>query len=88
VIVKSKLTKEEKSWLRKVQNLLNQCPSERLGFYTLGDPCLFVYDRSKDAEISKHNDSTQAGDFGHGVEEFDASFDTLKFPSSVHSVAG
>jgi hypothetical protein len=86
--MQSKLTKAEKLWLRMVQDLLNQCPSERLGFYALGDPCLFVYDRSKDAEISKYNDSTKTGDFGHGVEEFDASFATLKFPSSVHSVAG
>lgn len=38
------LTKEEKSWCRKVENLLKKTP-ERFGLATMGDPNLHVFDK-------------------------------------------
>jgi hypothetical protein len=86
--MQSELTKVEKSWLRKVQNLLNKCPSDRIGFYTIGDKDLTVYDYSKEAEITEYNDNGTARDFSEGVDEFEASLGGLIFPNQVHSVAG
>ena len=72
-----------------MQNLLNKCPSERLGFFTTGDDTLYVYDCGKDTEIHKHNDSNNnRGEFSSGVEALDAGLGTISFPSNVHSVAG
>jgi hypothetical protein len=85
--MESKSTKEEKSWLRKMQNLLNKCPSDRLGFYTIGDKNVTVYDKSKDRQINEYT-SGQRNDFCNGVEEFEAELGDLVFPSDVHSTAG
>lgn len=80
----AELTEDERKWLRKVQRVLKQCPSTRLGFYTSGDPCINVYDKNFDAEI----DSAMARrtlDFGPCVYELDADLGRLDFPSNVHS---
>lgn len=83
------LTKEEKRWLRRVQAALDSCPSKRLGFYTVGDADLSVYDRTHEKAIHAAMDEGKAGDFGPAVDLFDADFYTgLRFPALVHSVAG
>lgn len=79
------LTPEEEKWVKRVQRALDACPSNRIGFYTIGDARVTLYDKSKDAEI-------QAGgerDFGQLVDAADADFfRDLRFPSLVHSVSG
>ncbi|MBO9427887.1 hypothetical protein [Sulfitobacter sp. R18_1] len=81
------LTREEKKWLEDVQNLLDKCPSDRLGFFTIGDANLTVYDRRKDLEIDDIQD-TKRRDFCNAVEDVDARITQLTFPSSVHSTSG
>jgi hypothetical protein len=40
------LTAAETKWLDKLQALLDKCPSERLGAFTIGDPSLSIYDKT------------------------------------------
>lgn len=82
------LTKEEERWLVKLQKLLRECPSDRIGFYTIGDFYVTVYDRTKIHEINEKMDSGHI-DFCQAVEDCDADFGvSLLFPALVHSVAG
>lgn len=83
----AELTKEERKWLNDVQKVLNRCPSKRLGFYTIGDPTIYVYDRSKDQEIDAHQ-HRNGRDFCHSVDALNAEFCDLDFPAAVHSTAG
>lgn len=83
------ITKEEAAWLRKIQRLLSNPPSDRLGFYTNGDPDVSVYDRTKEREIQEaHARSGEFGEFGNAVDECDARLGVLNFPGQVHSVSG
>lgn len=84
----AKLTKKEQAWLDEFQAVLNRCPSNRLGFYTIGDPCLNVYDRSKEAEIDALMDRNNGTDFCTATRHLDADFTTIDFPAAVHSTAG
>lgn len=80
------LTKAEKAWVAKIQKLLDNPPSDRLGFYTIGDPNVSVYDRSKEDEMNEM--SEQGEDWCGCVRAFDADLGSLRFPASVHSTAG
>lgn len=81
------LTKLEKAWLIKLQTVLNECPSERLGGYTIGDPFICIYDRTLEIKINSHLDSV-GGEFGNAVEAVDAELFTIKTPFAIHSTAG
>lgn len=82
-----KLTKAEKAWIAEVQEVLDRCPSKRMGFYTIGDDELFVYDYSKEKKIGEFQD--RGADMSDAVSKANASFDVfLNFPNNVHSVAG
>ncbi|WP_439076075.1 hypothetical protein [Serratia sarumanii] len=84
----AKLNKKERAWLDELQEVLNRCPSERLGFYTIGDPQIVVYDRSKESEIDWVMDTTEK-DWCGCVLIAGANFDEwLDFPAVVHSTAG
>ncbi|CAI1110237.1 hypothetical protein [Serratia quinivorans] len=83
----AKLTKKEQAWLDELQEVLNRCPSKNLGFYTIGDPALHVYDRRKDQQIDSYMDRHNR-EYCHAVREFDAEFCDLYFPAAVHSTAG
>lgn len=85
----ARLTKAERKWLDEMQEVLNRCPSKRLGFYTIGDPQIIVYDRSKESEIERILDNRESGDWCGCVLNAGANFDEwLDFPASVHSTAG
>jgi len=81
------LTAAEKAWIRKVNKLLAECPSKRLGFYTIGDPCVEIYDRDQQVEIDAIMDSGNS-DFAPAVDKCDAYLGRLQFPNNVHSTAG
>ena len=83
----SALTPEEAKWLKRLQKVLNECPSDRIGFYTTGDPCLAVYDRTKEQQINEAHDE-HGVEFCGAVAMMDADFTTLDFPAHVHSTAG
>ena len=80
----AKLNKKEQAWIDDLQALLNRCPSNRIGFYTVGDPQIGLYDKTKQAEIDDaHDDLVSALNItGHGFN------DTIDFPDQVHSVCG
>ena len=79
------LTKAEEKWVRRIQKALNECPSDRLGFYTIGDRDVFIYDKSKGVDESA---SESGRDFCQEVEHLDAGLGELLFPTEVHSTAG
>lgn len=84
-----KLTTAERKWLREMQTLLDACPSNRLGFYTIGDPDVGVYDRTREAKINDIMDTHGKMDFPQAVLDAKAETDfVLTFPNNVHSVAG
>ncbi|EPP2798415.1 TPA: hypothetical protein P7L52_003249 [Vibrio cholerae] len=84
-----KLTAGEKKWLKKVQAVLDECPSGRIAFYTIGDCDLQAYDVQKYNQISDYQNSTRSGDFCRAVEACDASFnECLIFKNPVESTSG
>ncbi|CAI1744431.1 hypothetical protein [Serratia entomophila] len=84
----AKLTKAEKKWLDELQEVLNRCPTDRLGFYTVGDPDITVYDRSKEDSINTILDTSDS-DWDSCVIKAKANLDaSIIFPAAVHSTAG
>jgi hypothetical protein len=83
----SELTPEEAAWVKKMNALLKKCPSDRLGFYTIGDPRVEIYDRSFEGEIDDIMMNSNK-DFGPTVDEVGARLGTLKFPNNVAATAG
>lgn len=84
-----KLTSDERKWLADLQAVLDACPSKRLGFYTIGDPEVSVYDHTKEAKIDALMSAKDNLDFGGAVQEAKAEIGVwLRFPNCVHSVAG
>ncbi|EGR4074161.1 hypothetical protein DDO73_13970 [Vibrio cholerae] len=84
-----KLTAAEKKWLKKVQAVLDECPSDRIAFYTIGDHDLHAYDVDKYDEISAYQDRKWNADFCTAVDACDASFDEkLLFKNPVESTSG
>lgn len=82
------MTKEEAAWVKRLQKVLNTCPSTRIGGYTVGDADITLYDRSREDEINALLDTGEVGEFGQAVGLVDAEFVILKFPFQVHSTAG
>ncbi|PWD66545.1 hypothetical protein [Pectobacterium parmentieri] len=84
----SELTKEEKAWVKKVNALLAKCPSTRIGFYTIGDGTVFLFDANYQDEISNIMDNSHS-DWSYCVYAAGAGFsEVLEFPNPVESVAG
>ncbi|KNZ82452.1 hypothetical protein [Morganella morganii] len=84
----SKLTKEEIKWVEKVQKALNECPSKRIGFFTIGDSDLTLYDNTKMDEIMSYFDACKL-EYGGAIEKAGALFDRhLVFPNCVDSTSG
>lgn len=80
----AELTKEEKAWVKKVNALLAKCPSDRIGFYTIGDPTVFLYDLTHEEEIC-----SEQGDLIHILQREGWGFDEeLYFPAAVEGVCG
>lgn len=77
------LTPAERAWVKKVNEVLKECPSKRLGFYTIGDHDITVYDKTFDPAIDK-----DGRDFGVAADALGVVLDFITFPSNVHSTAG
>ncbi len=82
------LTKPEKAWLKKLEKLLMNPPTNRIGFYTIGDCELAAYDRTKEDEIHEALDRNERSDFGPCVDALDARFRSIQSACAIHSVAG
>lgn len=85
-----KLTKKEQAWIDEMQEVANRCPSPgKIGFYTIGDPSIFLYDLRKLDEVHKALDSRAASDWCVAVAAVGAHIDeVIIFPSAVESTAG
>ena len=84
----AEMTKEERAWVARVQKLLSNPPSDRIGFYTTGDRNVTIYDCTKDQEINDYHDARETVEFCGAVNHFDARLGELIFPSGVHSTTG
>lgn len=82
-----KLTKAERDWLNKLQTVLDECPSDRLGAYTIGDPRISIYDSRFESEINEIMDSGKT-DFCIATDELGVNLGDLKMPFAIHSTAG
>lgn len=80
------LTEEEEAYLAQLQTMLMSPPSERIGFYTVGDGALHVYDRSKENLIQERNQDSV--DFCRAVDEVGGSLGTVRCKCQIHSVSG
>lgn len=83
------LTAAEKKWIAKLEDLLAECPSKRIGAFTIGDDSIMLYDRSFDGEIDKLQDWRGGGcDFAIAVDSLECNLGSVQFPFTVHSTAG
>lgn len=83
-----KLTKEEKAWVAEVQAALDKCPSKRLGFATIGDNDLTIFDNTGMDKIYAVLDRG-GSDFIPVAQKLGlTSTETLNFPQPVESTAG
>lgn len=82
------LTAAERKWLNDVQRVLNRCPSKRLGFATMGDRDVTVYDTSFSQAIEDHIFSSGTGDFIPTADQLGAVLGVVTFPANVESTAG
>ncbi len=72
----------------QVNALLAKCPSKRLGFYTIGDNDIMLYDAEQFKNrglIDDHRDLIFVLD--DNKLKFDSAF-SIEFPSQVESVCG
>ncbi|MGE4843357.1 MULTISPECIES: hypothetical protein [Buttiauxella] len=84
----AKLTKAEQKWLDDMQAVLNRCPSKRLGFYTMGDYSVHVFNLAQFDEVCALMDKGKH-DFHQATKATDADFyESLEFPAQVQSTAG
>lgn len=82
----TKLTKAENKWLEELQEVLNRCPSKRLGFATAGDRDITVYDSSFSDLICKTLEH-EGGDYIPTATKLGAVLGAINFPALVESTA-
>ena len=82
--------KKEQAWLNELQDVLDRCPSpKKIGFYTIGDKNIYLYDLRRMDEIMEALDNRSSMDWCVAVHDMNAGFDEkILFPSSVESTAG
>lgn len=83
-----KLTKSEKAWVAKLNAVLSECTSTRLGFATIGDHDLTIFDQPKRDKIEKAMERDN-GDFVPTAIKLGLVADErIYFPNAVESTAG
>jgi hypothetical protein len=83
-----KLTIKERKWIVKVQKALDEQPTERIAFYTIGDNSIVAYDHNMYEKITGCQDSGNH-DFGPAVLKVGADINgSLWFKHPVESTAG
>lgn len=85
-----KLTKKEQAWIDELQEVLDRCPSpKKIGFYTIGDPNIHLYDLRKYKEVEEALDMGKASDWSPACRVAGAYIEgTIDFPSPVESTTG
>jgi hypothetical protein len=85
-----KLTKLEKEWLHNFQELMDNCPSERFGAYTMGDFEIVIYDKNV---FEKHRNEIEKT-FMYPVDEVEihdrvgSKLHTIIMPFQVDGISG
>ncbi|CAM6581360.1 hypothetical protein RZP94_22595 [Citrobacter freundii] len=88
MIKQAKLTTAEKAWAKKLNKLLAECPSNRIGFATIGDCEVTLFDVTRYGEICDLVDDEHV-EFIPAAMRIGAAFDeVLTFPNQVESTAG
>lgn len=82
------LNAAEKSWLKRLQKLIDECPSTRMAAFTTGDNDLTIYDLEFEDEINELLDTHECSDFCLAVREAEAELGSIVFPFSIHSTSG
>nr|WP_249530649.1 hypothetical protein [Escherichia coli] len=79
------LTKKEQAWLNELQDVLDRCPSpKKIGFYTIGDKSIYLYDLRRMDEIMEALDNRSSMDWCVAVHDMNAGFDEkILFPSWI-----
>ena len=66
------LTKEEKTWIRKLEKLLLSTP-KRFGVFTIGDPTLHIYDKYEMQERGIEEEECNDSDVNLNLAMIDSS---------------
>lgn len=84
------LTKEEKSWLKKLEKVMKSCPSDRLECYTIGDNDIMFYDKNvfNQYVIDKYGAYNEANDVGRDVDDSGAYLKRVYANFGIISAAG
>ena len=82
------LTSAEKEWVKKLEKVLCNPPTNRLGLYTIGDHDLVVYDRSRDAELRELMSTDFNLDFCQAVEALGAGLGNVGSACEIGSTSG
>lgn len=80
-----KPTKQEKEWIRKMQNLLTNPPSERIGLAATGYDGLIVYDKTCDDQIDEIQN--KGYDFCIAVNRLGAEIGFISSYITIHSTS-
>lgn len=85
----AKLNAKQKRWVERVNAVLAECPTpDDIGFYTVGDAEVFLFDLRRRAAVYSALDKS-ASDFCLAVAEVGAGYtEVIKFPQNVDSTAG
>lgn len=76
------LTKEEKAWLKKLQAVLDECPSVRLGGMSTGMNDLTIFDESFSDKIDEIQ-TLKNREMAPVVAELGADLAVLNFPFRI-----
>lgn len=82
------LTAAERKWVRGVQKALKNCPSKRIGFFTIGDDNVVLYDLEKFDKIPTR--ISDEADLVSLLDKYDLRLDdeVIYFPNCVEGVCG
>lgn len=85
----AKLTKAEAAWVKKVQAVMDECPSKRIQAFTIGDNELNLFDGDKEDAIQAALEGRGGpSDFCQAVTHEDAELAQIRCPFPIHSTAG
>ena len=81
----TKITAEERKWLRKVQKVIDECPSNRLGFFTTGDNNIVMYDSESYDNLGLRDSVI---DPAPAIESNGLILGSIFFPDNVEGLCG
>lgn len=81
------LSKEERAWLKRFQEIASQAPA-RFSAFTTGENYITIYESKFESAINELLDAGDVRDFCEAVDKFGAEVEKIHFPFCVHSTAG